>query len=258
MVPPMDFNQFKNNIHQKFGLNLDGYKEKQLKRRIDTLMQGLDFTNYGDYFRSLIKEEDHLNRFLDKVTINVSEFFRNPEIFKVLEEEILPLLLKQKRKLKIWSAACSNGCEPYSVAIILEDLTPNISHQIDATDIDRKILEAAKLGIYNSRLIKNVSQERLKKFFTMANDEYAISESIKRKVNFRYHDLLLDDYDKDYDLIICRNVTIYFTGESQDKIYADFYKSLSPGGVLFIGATENMLKYRDFGFKKISPWFYQR
>jgi len=255
----VDFNEFKRRIHQKFGLNLDGYKEKQLKRRIDTLMQGLNHTDYGDYLQVLLTDEAQLMRFLDKVTINVSEFFRNPEIFGTLEKEILPKLLERKNKLKIWSAACSNGCEPYSVAIILDEITPNTFHQIDATDIDRKILEAAKAGIYNSRLVKNVSPERLKKYFIKAdNDQYMVSDKIKKKVNFRYHDLLLDKYDSNYDLIICRNVTIYFTTESQDMIYTKFYQSLAPGGVLFIGATENMLKYREFGFTKISPWFYQK
>ncbi|HHU32991.1 MAG: CheR family methyltransferase [Zhaonellaceae bacterium] len=254
----MNFNEFKRKIYQKFDLNLDGYKEKQLKRRIDTLMQGLNFTDYGDYLQALQKDEKQLLRFLDKVTINVSEFFRNPEIFKILEDDIFPKLLANKQRLKIWSAACSNGCEPYSVAIILEDLNPRISHRIEATDIDRKILAAAKAGVYNSRFVKNVTPERLRKYFLKDNDQYTICENIRNKVSFKYHDLLLDSYGTGYDLIICRNVTIYFTSESQDMIYTKFYQSLAPGGILFIGATENMLRYREFGFTKISPWFYQK
>lgn len=254
----MDFHEFKSKIYKQFALNLDGYKEKQLKRRIDSLMQSQGFKDYSSYFQALVKDEKQLNKFLDKVTINVSEFFRNPEIFEILEKKILPMLLAKKSKLKIWSAACSNGCEPYSVAIIMDEIAPQGLLRLEATDIDKKILEVAKAGKYDPRFLKNVSPQRLAKYFRKEGDQYCIIETIKRMVTFRYHDLLLDKYGSGYDLIICRNVTIYFTPEMQDYLYANFYQALAPGGVLFIGATENMLKYRDFGYEKISPWFYQK
>lgn len=254
----MEFLEFKHKIYSRFGLNLDGYKEKQLKRRIDSLMQNMHFTDYALYFQALVKDPEQLDRFLDKVTINVSEFFRNPEIFQVLEKKIIYELLQRKNRLKIWSAACSNGCEPYSVAIILEEQSPLGLHKIEATDIDKKIIEVARQGKYDQRLVKNVSADRLNKFFSRVGDYYILKDPVKRKVNFRYHDLLVDQYDINYDLIICRNVTIYFTAEMQDKLYTSFYKALASGGILFIGATENMLKYREFGYEKISPWFYQK
>lgn len=254
----MDFSQFKAKIYKQFALNLDGYKEKQLKRRIDSLMQSQGFKEYHAYFQALISDEEQLSKFLDKVTINVSEFFRNPEIFAVLEKKILPMLLAQKSRLKIWSAACSNGCEPYSVAIIMDEIAPNGIMRLEATDIDKKILEVAKAGRYDLRSLKNVSPQRLAKYFRQEGEQYVINDAIKRKVHFRYHDLLVDSYGTGYDLIICRNVTIYFTPEMQDRLYANFYEALAPGGVLFIGATENMLKYREFGYEKISSWFYQK
>ncbi|HHY60860.1 MAG TPA: protein-glutamate O-methyltransferase CheR [Clostridia bacterium] len=254
----MEFAEFQKRIYQHFGLNLAGYKEKQLKRRITSLMQSQGINDFKQYFDLLVRDEEQLARFLDKVTINVSEFFRNPEIFKVLETKILPELLKTKSRLKIWSAACSNGAEPYSVAIILEELTPGVKHQIEATDIDRKILEAAKRGFYEERFLKNVSPERLKRFFRPEGNGYLISEDIKRRVQFRYHDLLVDEYGRNYDLIVCRNVTIYFTMEAQDLLYRKFREALNPGGILFIGATENMLYYRELGYEKVMPWFYRR
>ncbi|MDS1029554.1 protein-glutamate O-methyltransferase CheR [Bacillota bacterium LX-D] len=254
----MEFSEFKRRVHQHFGLNLDGYKEKQLKRRIDSLMQNVHFNDYGSYFVALQKDKEQLNRFLDKVTINVSEFFRNPDIFMNLEKKIIPGLLKRKSRLKIWSAACSNGCEPYSISIILEDLTPNQNHSIDATDIDKNILEVAQEGKYEERFLKNISAERLRKYFQKKEEFYVVNEKIKKRIVFKYQDLLTDRYDRNYDLIVCRNVTIYFTSEMQDKLYKGFFEALSPGGVLFIGATENMLKYRELGYEKISPWFYQK
>lgn len=254
----MEFLEFQRRIYRQFGLNLEGYKEKQLKRRITSLMQSQGIDDFGQYFDLLVKDEKQLLKFLDKVTINVSEFFRNPDIFRVLETKVLPELVRQKPRLKIWSAACSNGSEPYSIAIILEELTPGVKHQIEATDIDRKILEVAKRGFFEERFLKNVSPERLKKFFQPQDKGYQISEEIRRRVQYRHHDLLKDPYGRNYDLIVCRNVTIYFTMEAQDLLYRKFAEALAPGGFLFIGATENMLRYREFGFEKVMPWFYRR
>lgn len=254
----MEFLEFQRRIYRQFGLNLEGYKEKQLKRRIMSLMQSQGVDDFDQYFNMLVRDEEQLLKFLDKVTINVSEFFRNPEIFKVLETKMLPEMLKEKSKLKIWSAACSNGSEPYSIAIILEELTPGIRHQIEATDIDKMILETARKGYFEERFLKNVSQERLKKFFVSQEKGFVLKDEIKNRVQFRHHDLLLDNYGRGYDLIVCRNVTIYFTNEAQDLLYRKFWEALNPGGYLFIGATENMLRYRELNYEKSMPWFYRK
>lgn len=254
----MEFLEFQKRVYRQFGLNLEGYKEKQLRRRITSLMQSQGIDDFGQYFQLLVKDEKQLELFLDKVTINVSEFFRNPEIFKSLETKILPELLEKKQVLKIWSAACSNGSEPYSLAILLEELTPGVKHQIEATDIDKKILEVAKKGYYEERFLKNVSPARLKKFFKPQDKGYAIADELRRRVRYRHHDLLNDPYGRNYDLIVCRNVTIYFTLEAQELLYRKFSEALAPGGYLFIGATENMLRYRELGYEKVMPWFYRR
>jgi len=239
-------------------LNLAGYKEKQLKRRIDSLMQSRGYNNYLSYFAVLQKDREEWQLFMDKITINVSEFFRNPEIFARLETEILPLLLKGGKNLKLWSAACSNGAEPYSLAILLNELTPARTHQIFATDIDSRILAAAREGVYPETLVKNVSPIRLKKYFEQTEQGYQLSSSVKSLVKFKQHDLLTDTFGSNYDLIVCRNVTIYFTPQTQLELYQKFWQALAAGGVLFIGATESILRYRELGYKKISPWFYQK
>lgn len=250
--------QFQKRIYRQFGLNLEGYKEKQLRRRITSLMQSLGINDFNRYFELLVKEEEELLRFLDKVTINVSEFFRNPDIFKVLETKIFPELLKENSRLKIWSAACSNGSEPYSIAIMLDELTPGVRHQIEGTDIDKKILEAAQKGFFEERFLKNVSPQRLQRYFKPQDKGYLLNDEIRSRVQFRHHDLLEDAYGRGYDLIVCRNVTIYFTMEAQDLLYRKFSEALAPGGYLFIGATENMLRYRELGYEKVMPWFYRR
>jgi len=254
----MDFAEFKRKIYSLCGINLDGYKEKQLKRRIDSLMQSLALSDYDRYLQILGEDRQQLNRFLDRITINVSEFFRNPDIFKVLEGQILPSLLRDKARLKIWSAACSNGSEPYSVAMLLDEQSKGKQHRIEATDLDLNILAAARLGRYDANSVKNVSPDRLSRFFSFDNNFFYLKEEIRRKVSFSQQDLITQPYGYDYDLILCRNVTIYFTAEIQDRMYRKFWQSLAPGGVLFIGATESILNYREIGFSKFSSWFYQK
>jgi chemotaxis protein methyltransferase CheR len=255
----MDFNQFIGEVHRKFSLNLGAYKEKQLKRRIESLISTTGAKGYQEYFELLCKDSAQLERFFDKITINVSEFFRNAEIFQSLEKAIFPQLCAGNQKLKIWSAACSNGSEPYSLAMILNECFPGVSFTINATDIDANILKSARRGVYDEKAIKGVSGSRLQKYFTRNGaNMYQVIPELKRHVQFKKHDLLEDEFEKDYDLIVCRNVMIYFTRETQNDLYRKMYDSLKDGGVLFIGATETIAQYKDYGFDKVSHWFYRK
>jgi len=254
----MDFAQFKDEVHRRLGLYLDGYKEPQLKRRIDSLMTQLQVPDYAAYLRLLSGDSQQWQRFIDKITINVSEFFRNPEIFSRLEKEILPPLLARHRNLKVWSAACADGPEPYSAAILLAELAPAGQHQVLATDIDANALEAARRGIYAGKAVQAVAPARLQRYFTREGDHFCLRDNIKRLVTFRRHDLLQDAYGSGYHLIICRNVVIYFTTATQSDLYRRFYQALAPGGILFIGATESLFQYRELGFIKAAPCFYRR
>lgn len=222
------------------------------------MMNLLQVKNYADYLQLLTQDEQQWRRFIDKITINVSEFFRNPEIFAYLEKNILPDLLAQSPNLKVWSAACADGSEPYSLAILLDELAPRGRHQIDATDIDPGALAAARRGVYSARSVQAVTPARKKRYFVKEGDNYYLSEDIRARVRFYQHDLLRDPYGSAYNLIVCRNVVIYFTAAAQYEIYRHFYQALAPGGVLFIGATESMFYYRELGFAKIAPWFYRR
>lgn len=254
----MDFYELKQAISNLFKINLHGYKEGQLKRRIDHLIANQGYKNYAAYYRALSNDKREQEIFLDRFTINVSEFFRNLKAFETLEKVIHSMTFDKRDRLKIWSAACSNGAEPYSIAILLDELISGEKYTLEATDIDRKILQAARQGIYKSNQIKNVSPQRRKKYFTVKGDKWHISAEIKKRVNFRYHDLLKDNYRHGYDLIVCRNVAIYFTRDMQNQIYNKFWQSLKPGGYLFIGVTESILNYRDLGFDSVYPWFYKK
>ncbi|MBV7272271.1 CheR family methyltransferase [Clostridium thailandense] len=254
----MDMLQFEQWVLKDFGINLSAYKSNQLHRRINSLMARVGVGTIDEYVALLKKDQSQRQKFLDFITINVSEFFRNPEIFEDLKAKLRDELLKNRSSIKIWSAACSIGAEPYSIAMYLNELSPSVSHKIIATDIDSTILEKAKKGEYVVSEIKNVKQDYINKYFTVQGDKYIISPKIKNMVTFKKHDLILENYEKDFDLIVCRNVVIYFNQDVKDAIYKKFSQSLKKGGLLFVGATESIYNYKDYGFEKASTFIYRK
>lgn len=254
----MEFGEFKNRVLSTFRLDLNSYKEKQLIRRLDSYRTRLKLNDYGELYNQLAADRRNYEEFLDYLTINVSEFFRDPQRFEELKKKYIPELTGSRNQLKIWSAACSNGSEPYSIAIILEELGFSSRSKIIATDIDRQILNKAEAGKYNRDSVKNVNPERLERFFSRNDDWLAIKDNMKQKVTFRHHDLLSGEYEKGFDLILCRNVTIYFTKEAQDGMYKKFNQSLNPGGILFIGGSEMIFNYRELGYEKLATCFYKK
>ncbi|WP_125152116.1 CheR family methyltransferase [Clostridium rectalis] len=254
----MDLEYFKQWVYKEFRINLYAYKPNQLHRRILSLMSRVGVKSVDEYINLLKRDDGQRQKFLDFITINVSEFFRNPEIFEDLRNKIKIELLSKNRNLKIWSAACSIGAEPYSIAMILDEIAPMGKHTIIATDIDNTILEKAKKGIYNISEIKNVKKTQIDKYFEKQGEQYVLDKKIKDMVTFKKHDLILDRYDIGFDLIICRNVVIYFNQDVKDEIYKKFGASLKKDGLLFVGATESIYNYKEFGFDKSSTFIYRK
>ena len=254
----MDFEAFHNWAHRELGINLSAYKPEQLDRRITSLMNRNNIKSLDEYTRIIKTDEVQRMKFLDFITINVTEFYRNPELFDGLEEIIKKEILSKSRDIKIWSAACSIGCEPYSMAMMLKRINPGGRNTIIATDIDNTILTRAKLGEYNESEIKNIKQDELKKYFKLKENKYCIDNSIKSMVTFKKHDLILDNYENNLDLILCRNVVIYFKNEVKDVIYKKFSESLKKGGILFVGATESIYRYKEFGLEKLTTFVYKK
>lgn len=254
----MDFEAFHNWAHRELGINLSAYKPEQLDRRITSLMNRNNIKSLDEYTRIIKTDEVQRMKFLDFITINVTEFYRNPELFDGLEEIIKKEILSKSRDIKLWSAACSIGCEPYSMAMMLKRINPGGRNTIIATDIDNTILTRAKLGEYNETEIKNIKQDELKKYFKLKENKYYIDNSIKSMVTFKKHDLILDNYENNLDLILCRNVVIYFKNEVKDVIYKKFSESLKKGGILFVGATESIYRYKEFGLEKLTTFVYKK
>lgn len=254
----IDYQEFKKSVGQLVGIDLYEYKSQQMDRRIHSLMQSWEVENYDLFLEILKKNTAKYKEFVKKLTINVSEFFRNPERFIELWRRVLPELLTENSSLRIWSAGCSNGAEPYSVAIIASELNAINRVQIFGTDIDEMILNKAREGIYEHNDLKNLPPELINKYFDFKNNRYYLDESIKSKVDFLNHNLLKDPFLNSFHLIICRNVVIYFTEEAKRNLYLKFYDSLAPGGYLLVGGTEPLLTYRQIGFVSNSTSFYQK
>ena len=253
-----DWEEFKAKLKRKTEIDLDLYKAPQMQRRIMNLARRNGYDKYSAYFDKVVQDKDDFAAFIEYLTINVSEFFRTPDKFAKLETDVIPELMKRSSRLNIWSAGCSIGAEPYSLAMILNDMTPNTRHRILATDLDIEILGKAKAGVYNENELKAMSEARKSKYFTRQGNKYAVSPDIKQRIEFKRHNLLKDSFETGFDLILCRNVVIYFTEEAKDQLYANFFKALKPGGILFVGATEAILNFRKLGYTSYQPFFYQK
>ena len=141
----------------------------------------------------------------------------------------------------------------------MKEMTPNVKHRILASDLDIEILAKAKRGVYTKDEIKAMKPDRLNKYFKpVEGEKYAVNQEIKNCIEFKRHNLLKDPFENGFDLILCRNVVIYFTEEAKDQLYANFFKALKPGGILFVGATEAILNFRKLGYTSFQPFFYQK
>ncbi len=259
----MDFNNFKNEAASLLNINFDGYKLKRVQRRTDSLMRRHNIEDYKECINKLKKDDSFKDAYLNHFTINTSEFFRNPKSFKYLEDEILPALInKSNDKLKIWSAPCSNGSEPYTIAIILHELgLKEREYEILASDLDKEILETAKGACYSSNSLKNVPDKYMNKYFDPVKDEkdlFQLSRKIRGSVKFEKKDLINGRYSSGWDLILSRNFFIYLTKEQKDILTEKFTENLKESGYLFLGNTEFIFNPGKFNLDKINLSFYQK
>jgi len=253
-----DYQQFINNVKGKTGIDLSLYKEAQMKRRLTSLREKRGFSDFNEYFKLLSKDQEMFEEFLQRMTINVSEFFRNPQRWEVLENKIRPRLLANQSKIKIWSAACSTGEEPYSLMMMMLKYLKPSQIQLLATDLDQAILERAKKGFYPEGSLKEVTQPMLQKYFINEQVGYRVKDELKKMIKFNRHNLLAEKFDSGYDLIVCRNVMIYFTEDAKSLLYQKFSNALKPGGVLFVGSTEQIFNPHKYGLETEDTFFYKK
>ncbi|SFU70739.1 CheR family methyltransferase [Butyrivibrio sp. INlla21] len=255
-----DYEWFKKAVYDLTKIDLNAYKEKQMKRRIDTLIGKYDVKGYDGFAELIKKDREALDAFVSYLTINVSEFFRNADQWHLMDKEMVPeLMSKFGKNLKIWSAACSTGDEPYTIVMLLSKHMPLNQVSILATDLDAVVLAKAKAAIYDKKEVAGVPADFKTKYFTETEDgKMKVSDEIKSRVTFKQADLLRDPYPKDLHLIVCRNVLIYFTEEAKDEVFRKYYDSLAPGGILFIGSTEQIINYKEIGFVRKNSFYYEK
>jgi chemotaxis protein methyltransferase CheR len=265
-----DFRSFRDLIAERSGIYFDPEKQELLKDNLLQRMADCGLSNFADYFNLLsspagTKEFDYL---LNLITIPETYFFRDRAQFRAFERFVIPDIVEKKSypgaSLRIWSAGCSTGEEPYTIAMILAAGMLDRPIQILATDVSHDALKAAREGVYTARSVRDVPQEYLNRFFTRKGDQYLLDESIKQMVEFRYFNLVTEPYPlmemSGWDIIFCRNVTIYFQAEATRKVIHNFYQSLREGGYLFAGYSES-LRYISDEFSTIQQegaFFYQK
>ncbi len=245
-------------LGSRFGLDFKQYKPNYLRRRIGVRMRATgcgDFLQYRQYVR---QHPEEYGKLINDLTINVTEFFRDPDVFEALRDQVIPEIIGYKRRvgsynLRAWSAGCATGEEPYSLSILfLEALRGREQEEpwtvrITATDLDDKAIEAARAGYYESvRLLPGME---LRRYFHHEGKGYRVKDEVRRPVRFLLLDLVRQPPLRHLDLVLCRNVLIYFEREKQEKILDIFSRCLRSGGFLVLGKSETIVGHGGSEFR---------
>jgi chemotaxis protein methyltransferase CheR len=240
-------------------IDLAQYKRAQMERRIRAFAERRGVPELGAYLRLLERGDDELDEFLDRMTINVSQLWRNPEQWASLARTVIPELAAAGR-IRVWSAGCSYGAEAYTIAAVCSETAPAVRVEVLGSDIDRRVVDRARVGVFAAEDARDVPPASLERWFEPAGDGgWAARKELRRLVRFETGDLLRDRFPAGaYDLVLCRNVVIYFTGEVRDALHARLAAALRPGGYLVVGATERVTAPADSRLRTVSPFVYRK
>ena len=250
-ISDRDYRLLRELVYEECGFNLGAEKRTFLESRIRRRMEELGLENAADYYflvKHSAQKGDELPVFLDSLMICETSFFRNSPQFDLLKEQIIPELVQRKEKtgsrlIRVWSAGCSTGQEPYSALMTMLDAVPDPDSwalRIYASDLSYTALEWARRGAYRADQLKGVNEVFLEKYFEPEEGSRVISRDLKRRVVFRHENLKRDGGLKDLDIIFCRNVMIYFDSQQQKRLVKQFASCLIPGGYLFLGHAESL------------------
>ncbi len=256
-------------LKAQIGHDFSQYKRNTINRRIERRMSVAQIDSLENYVEYLQKEPSEVEALFKDMLIGVTNFFRDPEIFLEMEEKILPKVFDNKPAIggvvRIWSAGCSTGEEAYSIAILIQEhmqrLKKSFTVQIFATDIDAEAISRARSGIYPLNIGDDISKERLQRFFSIEPDgkHYRIHKSIRDMLIFSEQNIIKDPPFSKLDLLICRNLLIYFNIDLQEKLIPLFHYALKPTGLLFLGASEGLGNFEEmFNVLDRKSKFYQR
>lgn len=267
-----DFTRLSSFITTHFGIKMPPAKKVMLQSRLQKRLRELNIASYKDYIDFLFSKkgmEDELIHMVDVVTTNKTDFFREPNHFEFLTSFVLPEIMNKKSfqyQVKIWSAGCSSGEEPYTLAIVLSefrDKIPNTDFYILGTDISSRILEKAALSIYPEQRIEGIPMAMKKKYFLRSKNRtkqtVRVNAELRKKVVYKRINFMDHDYDlnETFDIIFCRNVLIYFDRENQERIINKICTKLKPGGYFFLGHSESIMNM-NVPLSQIKPTIFRK
>ena len=260
----LHFRKFNNFIYDKLGICVGEEKKQVLHTKLSRLMAKNNISSYDEYYNILSqnREKHYIIEFNEVITVNKTDFFREINHFNYIKQKIHlifeqnPRILKNK-EIRVWSSACSTGQEPYTIAMILSEcLPPEIAIKILATDISKRVIEVAQMGVYNQNIINEVQPLYLQKYFKKHNDSFSVNDSIKNLITFRLFNLMCSfPFKNTFDIVFCRNVMIYFDAVVQQQVVNKFYNVMAPRGLLLIGHSES-LAGKEHRFEYIQPTIY--
>ena len=254
-----DYPAFCEGVRRICQVDLSQYKRGQMERRVRTFAERKGITDLSQYLILLRRSSDEVDEFLDRVTINVSQLWRNPEQWTLLAGTMLPELAAETGRVRCWSAGSSYGAEAYTLAATIRDVIPRATASVLGTDIDRRMVARAKEGFFTKDDARTAPRKQLEKYFEPTPGGYAARDDLKRIVRFEVGDLLrLRPKREAYDLVLCRNTVIYFNEEVRDALHVRLVESLRPGGFLMVGSTERVSSPESMGLQGAHPFTYRK
>ncbi|MCL2232621.1 MAG: protein-glutamate O-methyltransferase CheR [Treponema sp.] len=239
-----DFEHYRNLIYNECGIHFTATNRSILESRLKERLREKGITSVKTYFTTITTDQGELKSFLDSITTNLTRFFRNQAHFDALEKHVIPEIMNNKRAsgnttIRIWSAGCSTGEEPYTIAMLLSEiLPPGWKYEIIASDLSLKCLMTAKEGFYNK--VEGIPDNYLRKYFDQVNGGYKIHADLMSKIRFDYHNLKNDSGLRNMDVVFCRNVIIYFDDITQASVINRFWDAMASRSFLFIGHSESL------------------
>lgn len=241
-----DYERFRKLIYDESGITFSATNRSILDSRIKELLRKKNIATPTEYYAVVTKNIEEMKEMLDSVTTNLTRFFRNQPHFDAFINYVIPNVIERKkatmdRTIKIWSAGCSTGEEPYTIAMIMKEICPpGWDFKITASDISLKCLMTAQTGFYPANRVDGVPPEYLQKYFTKVDNGYQIKKELSDKIHFDYHNLKNDSGSRNLDVVFCRNVLIYFDEQAQLTVINHFWDSMAPQSYLFIGHSESL------------------
>ena len=253
-----EFSQFRDLIYNESGIHFSESNRTILESRLKERLRKEKVDTIGEYYSLIKKSGEELKILLDTVTTNLTRFFRNTAHFETLEYFVIPELVRYKRskgdppKIRVWSAGCSTGEEPYSIAMMLKEvLPPGFTAEVTASDLSLKSLLTAREGFYPENRMNGVTDKFLNRYFEKRSNGFLVKDELKQMIKFDYHNLKFDSGLRNLDIVFCRNVIIYFDDAAQQNVINKFWESMNNHSFLFIGHSESLFGMKsEFEFVK--------